>query len=220
MEASVTALTPRLRGGQEGRHLRFLPCLFRNIFAVQQIHYCYTYGLLCAECDITVPRNSLADRAAKINCIKRLIRRCMRYNVPRICATQVCRACGDKTACVAVRSPTLRIGCCKRTDSEGSSSVAGKKTLCRSSISQRSHVGDLRQTIQGKGVIHKRVETAGALPSCAPARRQRTFPRSAERNSSLRFSEKLPARQERTRLRSSSPTVNRCRETTAFLLTQ
>ena len=53
-------------------------------------------------------------------------------------------------------------------------------------ISQRSHVGNLRQTLQGKGVIHKRVETAGVyplvrprgvsagcLPSCAPARRQR-----------------------------------------------
>ena len=27
-------------------------------------------------------------------------------------------------------------------------------------FSQRSHVGNLRQTLQGKGVIHKRVETA------------------------------------------------------------
>ena len=39
------------------------------------------------------------------------------------------------------------------------------------------------------------------LPSCAPARRQRTFPRSAERNSPLNPSEKLSARQGRTRLR-------------------
>ena len=39
------------------------------------------------------------------------------------------------------------------------------------------------------------------LPSCAPARRQRTFPRSAERNSPLNLSEKTPARQGRTRLR-------------------
>ena len=31
-------------------------------------------------------------------------------------------------------------------------------------FSQRSHVGNLRQTIQGKGVIHKRVETAGVYP--------------------------------------------------------
>ena len=74
-------------------------------------------------------------------------------------------------------------------------------------FSERSHVGNLRQTIQGKGVIHKRVETAGVYPLIAPARRQRTFPRSAERNSPLRFSEKLSARQGRTRLRQfASPT--------------
>ena len=61
-----------------------------------------------------------------------------------------------------------------------------EKILCRSLISQRSHVDNLRQTIQGKGVIHKRVETAGVyplvrprgvsagcLPSCAPARQAR-----------------------------------------------
>ena len=35
-----------------------------------------------------------------------------------------------------------------------------EKILCRSPISQRSHVGNLRQTLQGKGEIHKRVETA------------------------------------------------------------
>ncbi len=39
-----------------------------------------------------------------------------------------------------------------------------EKILCRSPFSQRSHVGNLRQTIQGKGVIHKRVETAGVYP--------------------------------------------------------
>ena len=35
-------------------------------------------------------------------------------------------------------------------------------------ISQRSHVGNLRQTLQGKGVIHKRVETAGVYPLVRP----------------------------------------------------
>ena len=39
-----------------------------------------------------------------------------------------------------------------------------EKILCRSLFSKRSHVGNLRQTIQGKGVIHKRVETAGVYP--------------------------------------------------------
>ena len=45
---------------------------------------------------------------------------------------------------------------------------AEEKILCRSPISQRSHVGNLRQTIQGKGVIHKRVETAGVYPLVRP----------------------------------------------------
>ena len=46
--------------------------------------------------------------------------------------------------------------------------IRKKKILCRSPISQRSHVGNLRQTIQGKGVIHKRVETAGVYPLVPP----------------------------------------------------
>ena len=41
-----------------------------------------------------------------------------------------------------------------------------EKILCRSPISQRSHVGNLRQTIQGKGVIHKRVETLVSTLLC------------------------------------------------------
>ena len=47
-------------------------------------------------------------------------------------------------------------------------SPTGEKILCRSPVSQRSHVGNLRQTIQGKGVIHKRVETAGVYPLVRP----------------------------------------------------
>ena len=40
----------------------------------------------------------------------------------------------------------------------------GRKNPLPFPFSQRSHVGNLRQTIQGKGVIHKRVETAGVYP--------------------------------------------------------
>ena len=43
-----------------------------------------------------------------------------------------------------------------------------EKILCRSLFSKQSHVGNLRQTIQGKGVIHKRVETAGVYPLVRP----------------------------------------------------
>ena len=64
-----------------------------------------------------------------------------------------------------------------------------EKILCRSPISQRSHVGNLRQTLQGKGVIHKRVETAGVYPlvrprgvSALPAEVQRKTPRPERAN--------------------------------------
>ena len=96
----------------------------------------------------------------------------VRYNVLKSCATRVCRACLDEITCVAVMYLALRTGC-----SRG-------KILCRSPISQRSHVGNLRQTLQGKGVIHKRVETAGVYPlvrprgvSALPAEVQRKTPR-------------------------------------------
>ena len=61
-------------------------------------------------------------------------------------------------------------------------------------ISQRSHVGNLRQTLQGKGEIHKRVETAGVYPLVRPrgvSARSRA-PQSA--TPPLDTSEKLPAR--------------------------
>ena len=44
----------------------------------------------------------------------------------------------------------------------------GRKNPLPFPFSQRSHVGNLRQTIQGKGVIHKRVETAGVYPLVRP----------------------------------------------------
>ena len=67
---------------------------------------------------------------------------------------------------------------------------------------------------------NQRGETAGVYPlvrprgvSALPAAGRGESPRSAERNSPLRFSEKLPARQRRTRLRSSRPPLSRCRKT-------
>ena len=82
-------------------------------------------------------------------------------------------------------------------------------------FSQRSHVDNLRQTIQGKGVIHKRVETAGVYPlvrprgvSALPAEVQRKTPRPSGANTLTQFVcpgqpvlKKSAARQGRTRLR-------------------
>ena len=69
-----------------------------------------------------------------------------------------------------------------------------EKILCRSPISQRSHVGNLRQTLQRKGVIHKRVETAGVYPlvrprdvSALPAEVQRKTPRPDRANPLTQF---------------------------------
>ena len=70
----------------------------------------------------------------------------------------------------------------------------GRKNPLPFPFSQRSHVGNLRQTIQGKGVIHKRVETAGVYPLVRPrgvSARSRA-PQSA--TPPLDTSEKLPAR--------------------------
>ena len=65
---------------------------------------------------------------------------------------------------------------------------------CRSPISQRSPVSGLRQAIQGKGVILKRVETAGVYPLVRPRGVSAVPRRGARRIPSLRFSEKLSAR--------------------------
>ena len=63
-------------------------------------------------------------------------------------------------------------------------------------FSQRSHVGNLRQTIQGKGVIHKRVETAGVYPLVRPRGVSATPRRGARRIPALRRAQ-LPAESQR-----------------------
>ena len=73
-------------------------------------------------------------------------------------AALLCRACVDEPTCVAVIYLTLRTGCERY----------GIKNPLPFPFSQRSHVGNLRQTLQGKGVIHKRVETAGVYPLVRP----------------------------------------------------
>ena len=77
-----------------------------------------------------------------------------------------------------------------------------EKPLCRSPISQRSHVGNLRQTIQGKGRSSKRKGNRRCPFLFAPRGGCRNVLPSADGESPpLRFSEKLSARQGRTRLR-------------------
>ena len=89
----------------------------------------------------------------------------------------------------------------KRTDSKGSSSAAEKNPLPYS-FSQRSHIGNLRQIRkQGKGRSSKRKENRRLSFLFAPAAGAATSRRPQTANPPLRFSEKLPARKGRTRLR-------------------
>ena len=108
------------------------------------------------------------------------------------CAALLCRACGNLTACVAEQYLTLRTGYEKH----------GRKNPLPYPISERSHVGNLRQIRkQGKGRSSKRKGNRRCPFLFALRRGRGESPRSAERSSPLRFSEKLPARQGRTRLR-------------------
>ena len=68
----------------------------------------------------------------------------------------------------------------------------GRKILYRSLFSQRSHIGNLRQTLQGKGEKIRGWKPQVSTLLCA---------RAASAHFPLRCSEKLPARKGRTRLR-------------------
>ena len=72
----------------------------------------------------------------------------------------------------------------------------GRKNPLPFPFSQRSHVGNLRQTIQGKGVIHKRVETAGVYPLVRPRGVSARSRRGARRIPALRRAQ-LPAEVQR-----------------------
>ena len=96
---------------------------------------------------------------------------------------------------------------CSSTVSDAANMSRHGSTLCSPTIeknplpfpiSQRSHDGNLRQAIQGKGEIHKRVETAGVYPlvrlrgvSALPRRGARHAPAAAAAHSSLNPAEPI-----------------------------
>ena len=83
----------------------------------------------------------------------------------------LCRACGDETACVAERYLILRIGCERH----------GRKNPLPFPMSERSHVGNLRQIRkQGKGRSSKRKENRRLSFLFAPAAGAATLPPSAD----------------------------------------
>ena len=100
---------------------------------------------------------------AKINCTERLIRRCR--------ALQHAKVLRD-----TVMSRLRRLsGLCSRILSDPANrlrKIRKKKSSAVPHILERSHIGNLRHTIQGKGVILKRVETAGVYPLVPPPGRR------------------------------------------------
>ena len=171
-----------------------LPC--RNLYAVPDTVLLHR-SATSSRRGMTVPRNSLTRYTARHLRIRRLVQfifaGAVYDNALTNCATRSCCACVDLITCVAERYLTLRTGCEKH----------GRKNPLPFLFSKRSHIGNLRQIRkQGKGRSSKRKGNRRCLPSCAPARRQRKSPaagrgespRSAERNSQLRFSEKPTVR--------------------------
>ena len=107
----------------------------------------------------------------------------VRCNVPKSCATLLCRACEDFPVCVAVRYLTLRIGYERH----------GRKNPLPYPFSQRSHVGNLRQIRkQGKGRSSKRKGNRRCPFLFAPAAGRGTLPPSADGESPAEVQRKTP----------------------------
>ena len=107
----------------------------------------------------------------------------VRCNVPKSCATLLCRACEDFPVCVAVRYLTLRIGYERH----------GRKNPLPYPFSQRSHVGNLRQIRkQGKGRSSKRKGNRRCPFLFAPAAGRGTSPPSADGESPAEVQRKTP----------------------------
>ena len=164
-------------------------CSHVETYTQCQILFCYTDGFIYAGRDIPVSRNSLTCYTARHLRIRHLVQFILAdpvyYNALTNCAARLCRACVDLITCVAERYLTMRTGCEKH----------GRKNPLPYSFSKRSHIGNLRRIRkQGKGRSSKRKGTRWCPFLFCPSRRCGNLPRSAERNSSLNFSEKLSAR--------------------------
>ena len=118
-----------------------------------------------------MPRNSLADRAAKINCIKRLIRRCHALQRAKdLRDTVMSRLRRQNRLCSSTVSDTAS-RLLKRTDSEGSSSVAEKKSSAVP-LFRSGHMLAICAGLSSKGKVgvQRGRKTAGC-PSFLPPRR-------------------------------------------------
>ena len=177
-------------------------CSHVETYSQCQIPFCYTGGLLCAGATYPCranPWHVVTHGTCEFRCLVQFILvGAVYHNALTNCATLLCRACLDEITCVAERYLTLRTGCERY----------GRKNPLPYPISERSHVGNLRRANkQGKGRSSKRKENRrlsflfahrrgyGVVPRGG----RRDAPAAAAANPTLRFSEKLSARQGRTR---------------------
>ena len=98
-----------------GERQRIFSSVSFSTYSQCRIPYCYTGRLLPAgaayPCRATRKSGVCGQHLRIRRSVQFILAGAVRYNVPRICATRVCRACVELILCVAVRSPTLRIGC-------------------------------------------------------------------------------------------------------------
>ena len=127
----------------------------------------------------------------------------MRYNALKSCATRVCCACVDLTTCVAECYLTLRTGCSRGRTPKVVRPQQRKNPL-PFPFSERSHVGNLRQTLQGKGRSSKRKENRRLSFLFAPAAGAATLPPSADGESPAEVQRKTLRPDRVNRLRGSS----------------
>ena len=116
-----------------------------------RIHYCYTGGFVSAgatyPCRATRKSGVCGQHLRIRRSVQFILAGAVRYNVPRICAALLCRALRRvNRLCSSTVSGTANMS------RHGSTlcSPTVDKLLCRSLFSERSHVGNLRQTLQRK----------------------------------------------------------------------
>ena len=153
-------------------------CSHAEIYSQCQIVFCYTYGLLCTGRDIPVSRNSLTRYTAWHLRIRRLVQfifvGAVYHNALTNCAALLCRACEDFPVCVAEHYLTLRTGCSRGRTPKVVRPQQRKNPLpfpLFAAVTCRQSAPDYpRERGDSQEGGNRR-----CLPSCAPARRQRTF---------------------------------------------
>ena len=153
-----------------------------------RIPFCYTGGFIYAVGGMTVPPDFFARYTARHLRIMYLAQfifvGAVYYNVLTTCATLLCRACLDEITCVAVMYLTLRTGYERHGRKNPLPFPYFAAVTCRQSAPDYPRErGDSQEGGNRR-----------CLPSCAPARRQRTPRRGTRQIPRLISSEKPPAR--------------------------